>query len=145
GPAYTPRGVIENFCLECHDDDKQKGELTLEKFDPLKPETRSDVAEKMIRKLRAGMMPPPGKDRPSDNSLDALATALETRMDAIADGKPNPGHRTFQRLNRAEYAQSISDLLGVDVDVASFLPPDTISHNFDNIADVQSISATLLE
>jgi Protein of unknown function (DUF1587)/Protein of unknown function (DUF1595)/Protein of unknown function (DUF1592)/Planctomycete cytochrome C len=146
-PAKTPgpRAVIETYCLECHDDDKQKGDLTLETFDPSKPEQRPEVAEKMIRKLRAGMMPPPGKDRPGDGSLDALAAELETRMDALAEAKPNPGHRTFQRLNRAEYTQSIRDLLGVDVDVASYLPPDTISHNFDNIADVQSMSATMLE
>ncbi len=144
GPA-DGRAVIENYCLECHDDDHQKGDLTLETFDPSKPEQRPEVAEKMIRKLRAGMMPPAGKDRPADGSLDALAVSLETRLDAMADAKPNPGHRTFQRLNRAEYAQSIKDLLGLDVDVASFLPPDTISHNFDNIADVQSLSATLLE
>jgi Protein of unknown function (DUF1592)/Protein of unknown function (DUF1588)/Protein of unknown function (DUF1595)/Protein of unknown function (DUF1587)/Protein of unknown function (DUF1585)/Planctomycete cytochrome C len=141
----NPRAVIETYCLECHDNDKQKGDLTLESFDPSKPEQRTDVAEKMIRKLRAGMMPPPGKDRPTDGSLDALAGELETRLDALAAAKPNPGHRTFQRLNRAEYAQSIEDLLGLEVDVASFLPPDTISHNFDNIADVQSMSATMLE
>jgi Protein of unknown function (DUF1592)/Protein of unknown function (DUF1588)/Protein of unknown function (DUF1595)/Protein of unknown function (DUF1587)/Protein of unknown function (DUF1585)/Planctomycete cytochrome C len=146
-PAKTlgPREVIETYCLECHDSDKQKGDLVLEAFDPSKPEQRPDVAEKMIRKLRAGMMPPPGKERPADGSLDALAAMLETRLDAIAEAKPNPGHRTFQRLNRAEYAQSIKDLLGLDLDVASFLPPDTISHNFDNIADVQSMSATMLE
>jgi hypothetical protein len=143
--AADPRDTIVNYCLECHDSDKQKGDLVLETFDPLKPEQRPDVAEKMIRKLRAGMMPPPGAERPADNSLDALAAGLEARMDAIADAKPNPGHRTFQRLNRAEYTQSVKDLLGLDVDVASFLPPDTISHNFDNIADVQSMSATLLE
>jgi Protein of unknown function (DUF1592)/Protein of unknown function (DUF1588)/Protein of unknown function (DUF1595)/Protein of unknown function (DUF1587)/Protein of unknown function (DUF1585)/Planctomycete cytochrome C len=140
-----PRSIIENYCLECHDDDKQKGDLTLEAFDPLRPEQRPEVAEKMIRKLRAGMMPPPGKDRPTDGGLEALAAALETRLDSLAEARPNPGHRTFQRLNRAEYARSIADLLGLDVDVASFLPPDTISHNFDNIADVQSMSATLLE
>jgi hypothetical protein len=142
---FDGRAVIESYCLECHDDDHQKGDLSLERFDPSKPEARPETAEKMIRKLRAGMMPPPGKDRPSDGSLDTLAASLETRLDALADAKPNPGHRTFQRLNRAEYAQSIKDLLGLDIDVAWFLPPDTISHNFDNIADVQSMSATLLE
>src|SRR5215471_16044788 len=141
----NPRAVIETYCLECHDDDKQKGELTLEHFDPSKPEQRPEVGEKMIRKLRAGMMPPPGKDRPTDGSLDTLAAELETRLDALAEAKPNPGRRTFQRLNRAEYARAITDLFGLDVDVASFLPPDTISHNFDNIADVQSMSATMLE
>jgi hypothetical protein len=99
----------------------------------------------MIKKLRAGMMPPPGAERPAPATIDALASTLETRLDAAADAKPNPGRRTFQRLNRAEYAQSIHDILGLDVDVTAFLPADTISANFDNIADVQAISATVLE
>ena len=99
----------------------------------------------MVRKLRAGMMPPAGKERPPDATLDALAASLETKLDAAAEARPNPGRRTFQRLNRAEYAASIHDMLSLDIDVASFLPPDTISHNFDNIADAQSMSATLLE
>jgi mono/diheme cytochrome c family protein len=139
------RAVIENYCLTCHDNDKQKGELTLEAFDPAKAESHAAVAEKMVRKLRAGMMPPPGAERPADDSLDALAAYLESKLDAAAELRPNPGHRTFQRLNRAEYTQSIKDILGLDVDVTAFLPPDTISHNFDNIADVQSMSATVLE
>jgi cytochrome c553 len=151
-PAHTAalsnteaRAVIEQYCLTCHDNDKQKGDLTLEAFDPAKADQRADVAEKMVRKLRAGMMPPPGAERPTDGSLDLLAATLETKLDAAADAHPNPGHRTFQRLNRAEYAQAIHDLLGLDVDVAAYLPADTISHNFDNIADTQSMSATLLE
>jgi mono/diheme cytochrome c family protein len=139
------RQVIEQYCLTCHDDDKQKGELTLEAFDPEKVDAHPEVAEKVVRKLRAQMMPPPGEDRPPAAALDALAASLEARLDAAATAKPNPGRRTFQRLNRAEYAQSVKDLLGLDVDVAVYLPADTISHNFDNIADVQSISATLLE
>ena len=153
-PAHSPaavlsapeaRAVIEQYCLTCHDEDKKKGELSLETFDPAKAEARADVGEKMIKKLRAGMMPPPGAERPAPATIDALASTLETRLDAAADAKPNPGRRTFQRLNRAEYAQSIRDILGLDVDVTAFLPADTISANFDNIADVQAISATLLE
>ena len=146
GAASSPnRQVIEQYCLSCHDDDKQKGELTLEAFDPERVEANPAVGEKVVRKLRAHMMPPPGEDRPADAALDALAASLETRLDAAAETKPNPGHRTFQRLNRAEYAQSVKDILGLDVDVAAYLPADTISHNFDNIADVQTLSATLLE
>jgi hypothetical protein len=137
--------VIGEYCLTCHDNDKEKGGLTLEAFDASAPEKSPVVAEKMIRKLRAGMMPPPGADRPEGDSLAGLATLLETRLDAIAAARPNPGRRTFQRLNRAEYASSVRDLLGLQVDVAAFLPPDTISHNFDNIADVQTLSPTLLE
>jgi len=144
-PAPTAREVIENYCLQCHDNDKQKGDLTLEAFDPAKADSHAEVAEKIVRKLRAGMMPPPGAERPSDDALAAFATTLEMKLDAAAEAKPNPGRRTFQRLNRAEYAQAIKDLLGLDVDVEAFLPADTISHNFDNIADVQTISATVLE
>jgi hypothetical protein len=99
----------------------------------------------VIKKLRAGMMPPPGRSRPEAGVLEALAASLESRLDAAAAARPNPGSRTFQRLNRAEYANAIRDLLGIDIDVSAFLPPDTVSHNFDNIADVQSVSATVLE
>ena len=143
--AAEARAVIEQYCLTCHDNDKQKGELSLEAFDPAKADTQAEVAEKIVRKLRAGMMPPPGAERPSNDALDGLAGTLEAKLDAAAEAHPNPGRRTFQRLNRAEYAQSIRDILGLDVDVTAFLPPDTISHNFDNIADTQSMSATLLE
>ena len=131
--------------MPCHDNDKEKGGLSLEKFDPARAELSADVAEKMIKKLRAGMMPPANADRPDVASLQALATTLESRLDTVAASRPNPGSRTFQRLNRAEYANSVKHLLGMDVDVSAFLPPDTVSHNFDNIADVQSISATVLE
>jgi hypothetical protein len=137
--------VIDEYCLTCHDSDKEKGGLTLESFEPARPEKSSAIAEKVIRKLRAGMMPPPGADRPEASSLTALAAMLETRLDAVAATRPNPGRRTFQRLNRAEYASSIRELLGLDIDPSAFLPPDTISHNFDNIADVQTLSPTLLE
>src|SRR5438128_3997893 len=137
--AHAPadKAVIEQYCLECHDADKAKGDLVLEGFDPTKAEQRADVSEKIIRKLRAGMMPPAGKERPPEAALDALAASLEARLDAAAEARPNPGRRSFQRLNRAEYTASIRDMLSLDIDAASFLPPDTISHNFDNIADVQ--------
>lgn len=141
----SDREVIEEFCLTCHDNDKEKGGLTLETYDPLHAANAPEVSEKIIRKLRAGMMPPPGVSRPDADVLQALAASLETRMDAAAAARPNPGRRTFQRLNRAEYANAIRELLGITVDASAYLPPDTVSHNFDNIADVQSISATVLE
>jgi hypothetical protein len=143
--AVSNKEVIDEYCLTCHDNDKQKGELSLESYDPDKADARPDISEKIVRKLRARMMPPPGAERPPDAALQAFAASLEAKLDAAADAKPNPGRRTFQRLNRAEYSQAIKDILALDVDVATFLPPDTISHNFDNIADVQSLSATTLE
>src|SRR5207237_5834276 len=102
------------------------------------------VAEKMIRKLRAGQMPPPGSRRPDEASLARLAGALEAQADARAADAP-PGRRTFQRLNRAEYARSVHDLLALDVDAGSYLPLDSKSANFDNIADAQLLSPTLMQ
>ena len=100
----------------------------------------------MIRKLRAGMMPPAGAKRPDEATLTALATSLETRIDRAAalrpESRPSPVPAAESR--RIRRARS-SDLLGIDVDVSALLPPDTISHGFDNIADVQAFSPTVLE
>ncbi len=137
--------VVDRYCTRCHSDRRLTGNLSLEAFDIANAGENGAVAEKMIRKLRAGMMPPPGARRPSIDSLDALMLTLESTMDGLAAAEPNPGHRTFQRLNRAEYRASVKDLLGLDVDVDAFLPLDTKSANFDNIADVQLPSATLME
>jgi hypothetical protein len=99
----------------------------------------------MIRKLKAGMMPPPGARRPDAATIKTFVETLEAKMDAAAVINPNPGWRPFQRLNRAEYQKAVKDLLGIDVDVNAFLPPDTISKGFDNVADVQAFSPTLME
>ncbi len=119
--------------------------MSLDGFDVDAPEAAADLAEKMVRKLRAGMMPPAGVPRPDEAALDALVVQLETRLDENARSNPNPGRRTFQRLNRAEYESSIEDLLALDIEAGDYLPPDTKSANFDNIADAQMLSATLLE
>ena len=137
--------MIKQYCVGCHNDKARTGGLTLASFDPEHPDQSADVAEKMIRKLRLGMMPPPGVRRPDADVVGAFVTSLETKIDRAAAVHPNPGHRTFQRLNRAEYQHSIHDLLKVDVDVNAFLPPDTMSGGYDNIADVQGFSPALME
>jgi uncharacterized protein DUF1592/uncharacterized protein DUF1588/uncharacterized protein DUF1587/uncharacterized protein DUF1585/uncharacterized protein DUF1595 len=138
--------LVSANCATCHDDEAKTGGLSLQNFDAATIDRNGVVAEKMIRKLRAGMMPPPQvKDRPDPATLKAFAISLETKVDQAAALHPNPGRRSFQRLNRVEYARAVSDLLDVDVDVSAFLPPDTISHGFDNVADVQSFSPTLME
>ncbi len=137
--------TVRQYCAGCHNDRAKAGGLSLASFDAAKVADHAEVVEKMIRKLRAGMMPPAGAKRPEEGTLAALATAFETRIDRAATLNPNPGHRPFQRLNRAEYAHAIRDLLRIDVDVSALLPPDTISHGFDNIADVQALSPTVLE
>ncbi|OLD15083.1 MAG: hypothetical protein AUJ01_13015 [Acidobacteria bacterium 13_1_40CM_3_65_5] len=143
--ADAQTALVKQYCAGCHSEKGKAGGLTLASFDAAHIDQSADIGEKMIRKLRAGMMPPPGARRPEGDTLKHFAVALETKIDAAAALKPNPGRRTFQRLNRAEYARSVKDLLDVDVDINAFLPPDTMSAGFDNIADVQGVSPTLLE
>jgi Protein of unknown function (DUF1592)/Protein of unknown function (DUF1588)/Protein of unknown function (DUF1585)/Protein of unknown function (DUF1595)/Protein of unknown function (DUF1587) len=145
-PLESQGALVQQYCAaSCHSEKGKSGGLSLANFDPARLEQNADVVEKMIRKLRAGMMPPPGARRPEGDLLTEFVTTLETRIDVAAAANPNPGYRTFQRLNRAEYGRSIRELLDLDVDVNAFLPPDTMSAGFDNISDVQSVSPTLLE
>jgi mono/diheme cytochrome c family protein len=137
--------LVKQYCIGCHSDRGKAGGLTLASFDASQAADNGAVTEKMIRKLRAGMMPPAGAKRPEGHALVDLAAALEHRIDRAAALNPNPGWRPFQRLNRAEYSRSVRDLLDLDVDVTTFLPPDTVSHGFDNVADSQGFSPTLLE
>ena len=141
----TAQQVIEETCQVCHTEFILAGNMSLDSFEVASATEHPELAERMIRKLRAGLMPPAGARRPSEESLSMLAGQLENRIDQAASRDPNPGRRTFQRLNRAEYRSSIRDLLTLDVDAGNFLPPDTKSANFDNIADVQVLSPTLME
>ena len=137
--------VVQGTCRTCHNDRTLRGNLSLDRFDVRDAAEHADVAERMVRKLRAGMMPPPGPRRPDAAALLNLAETLERRLDEAAALAPDPGSRPFQRLNRAEYAQAIRDLLDIEVDAGDWLPLDPVSANFDNIADAQTLSATLLE
>jgi hypothetical protein len=144
--AHAPStDVVKQYCVGCHSEKGKAGGLSLVSFDAAHPEQNAEVAERMIHKLRAGMMPPPGARRPDAEVLKTFVGSLETRIDSVAALHPNPGHRTFQRLSRAEYARSVHELLDVDVDVNAFLPADTISAGFDNISEVQAMSPTLME
>jgi len=137
--------VIETYCVRCHSDRRLTGNLSLQGFDTEAAAESAEVAERMVRKLRAAMMPPPGARRPAGDTLLALVEALEAELDAAAADHPMPGSRTFQRLNQAEYEGSIRELLALDIDAGRYLPLDTKSANFDNIADVQLLSPMLLD
>jgi len=137
--------VVKQYCIGCHSDKGKAGGLSLMAFDAAHAEQKADIAEKMIHKLRLGMMPPPGARRPAPEVIASLVTSLETKIDAAATLRPTPGRRSFQRLNRAEYERAVHDLLDIDVDVNAFLPPDTLSAGYDNVADVQTFSPTLME
>src|SRR5262249_22047887 len=143
-PPDPQTAVVRQYCVGCHNDRTRSGELSLAAFDVASPEHNPEVAEKMIRKLRAGLMPPAGSRRPPEPTLAALAKRLETQADARF-AAPVPGRRTFQRLNRAEYSRSIHDLLALDVNAGDYLPLDAKSANFDNIADAQLLSPTLMQ
>ena len=152
GPGESPdvlredlNAVIERYCVVCHNDRMLRGNMSLVGFDVAQAPQRAETVEKAITKLRAGMMPPPGRRRPGGDTLQTLVETLERTIDEAAAADPNPGSRSFQRLNRAEYQRVIFDLLGLDVDPSEWLPLDTYLANFDNMANAQTLSAELLE
>lgn len=144
-PPESQTAMVKEYCAGCHNDRARSGGLSLASFDAARVVDAAEVTERMIRKVRAGMMPPAGAKHPGGPALSVLAQALEARLDEAAALNPNPGRRVFQRLNRAEYSRAMRDLLDIDVDVTALLPADTVSHGFDNIADSQSFSPTLME
>ena len=148
-PAVLPEdltAVVGQYCVVCHNDQLLTGNLTLQGFDVADPVADAEVAEKMIRKLRLGMMPPPGMPRPGGDTLGALVETLEGVIDQAAAATPNPpGNRKFQRLNRSEYERVIRDLLGLDVDAERWLPGDRFVLAYDTWSDVQIQAAATLE
>jgi cytochrome c553 len=138
-------GFVAGTCATCHDDEGKTGGLTLEHFDAADVGKNADVMERMIRKVRAGLMPPAGTIRPDAATLNGFAASLEASIDRTAAADPNPGRPALHRLNRFEYANSVRDLLGLDVDPASLLPADDSSHGFDNMAEVLNMSPALME
>jgi mono/diheme cytochrome c family protein len=142
----TPRATLDRYCVTCHNDRLKTAGLALDKLDTADVPAHADVWEKVIRKLRTGAMPPAGSRRPDAAAAQALTTFLESEIDRAAAARPNPGRtETIHRLNRAEYRNSIRDLLALDVDVASMLPADDMSYGFDNIAGVLKITPSLLD
>ncbi|MDF1504034.1 DUF1592 domain-containing protein [Roseisolibacter sp. H3M3-2] len=139
----TLNDVVDAYCIDCHSAGMLMGNLDIEGFDIATADTMRHKAEKMIRKLRTEMMPLPGRPRPGGDTLRLVAEAIERRLDR--GGRVNPGANTFQRLNRAEYERAIRDLLGIKVNAGDYLPLDTKSANFDNVAAAQMLSPTLLE
>jgi hypothetical protein len=144
-PLETETALVKQYCQVCHNDKLKSGGMTLTSLDLAHVDHNAELAEKVIRKLRAGMMPPAGARRPEAADLTKFAASLEAAVDQAAANHLNPGKRPFQRLTRTEYAQAIHELLQVDLDVTQYLPPDAVSGAFDDIADVQSFSATLMD
>ena len=145
GATSPERALINQYCVTCHNARLKTAGLELDSIDPAQAPEHADVWEKVIRKLRAGMMPPVGVPRPAQAALDGLVGHLETSIDRATLASPTLRRPILHRLNRAEYGNAIRDLLALDVDVSSLLPPDEEAYGFDNVADVQSVSPALME
>ena len=143
--ADKSRALLDRYCVTCHSDRLKTANLSLQGLDLTTVADHADVWEKVIRKLRAGVMPPPDVPRPPLPEYEGLRDFLENEIDRVAATKTNPGSIVLHRLNRTEYANAIRDLLDVRIDVASLLPPDDSANGFDNIAGSLTISPTLLE
>ena len=141
----TPRALLNQYCVVCHNDKLKTAGLLLDKADPTNVSLDAETWEKVVRKLRAGAMPPQGMPRPDHATIEHFVETLETSLDSAAAAKPNPGRTVVHRLNRAEYANSIRDMLTLDVDVSDLLPADDESYGFDNIAETLRMSPVLME
>ena len=137
--------LVDQYCAYCHDADVKDGDFAFADVDLAHPDRNAEQVEKVILKLRTGMMPPVGMPRPDDGSLMALAAALETDIDRVAAASPNPGRPALYRLNRTEYRNAIRDLLALDIDVRSLLPADNITRGFDNMSEALTVTPTLME
>ena len=132
--ASSHRQTLDRYCVTCHNQRLVTAGLKLDDADVANPGTGAEIWEKVVRKLRTGMMPPPNMPQPSMDDRVALLSWLETSLDKAAAAKPNPGRtETLRRLNRTEYQNAIRDLLAVDIDAASLLPADESGHGFDNV------------
>ena len=144
--SFSPRGLLDRYCVTCHNQRLQTAGLTLDTMDVGAVGARPEVWEKVVRKLRAGLMPPAGRPRPAAHEYDDLARWLESRLDRAAAADPHPGRSdTLHRLNRTEYVNAIRDLLALEIDGAELLPADDASHGFDNIASSLRVSPTHLD
>ncbi len=144
-PPAPEQALVNRYCLGCHNNKLKSGSFSWQHVDVAHPDQDAPDAENVLRMLHAGMMPPPGVPRPDAEALKNFISTLESRIDRAASAEPNPGNPSLHRLNRNEYRNSIHDLLDLDVDVASLLPPDDSSHGFDNMADVLRVSPALME
>ncbi|HEY6509479.1 MAG TPA: DUF1587 domain-containing protein, partial [Vicinamibacterales bacterium] len=147
-PGVAPvEGVLRTYCLSCHNARTRSGNLSLEGFSlaGVHDGATAEVGEKIARRLGTGMMPPPGMPRPDEPTLRAVVSRLESALDDAARRRPQAGRAMLRRLNRAEYANAVRDLLGLDIDAGALVPADNAAFGFDNIAEVLGVSPSLQE
>jgi hypothetical protein len=143
--AAPSRALIDTYCVGCHNQRAKIGGLALDTLDVANVGEHAEVWEEAVRKLRGGLMPPPGSRRPPQADVDVFVASLEGALDRAAAADPNPGRVALHRLNRAEYAAAIEDLFGLRIDPAALLPKDDEADGFDNVASVLTVSPSFLE
>jgi hypothetical protein len=144
-PATESEALLKRYCITCHNGVARRGGLVLEQLDIHQPGREPQTWEKVVRKVRTGMMPPSGAPRPDRATLEAFAAGLEDGLDRAAAAAPDPGAPVLHRLNRTEYANAVRDLLDLPVDAATLLPGDDSTEGFDNIAAALSVSPALMQ
>lgn len=142
--AQTPQ-FVSQYCVTCHNQRLKTAGLMLDSLDLAKAPANAETWEKVIVKLSTGAMPPPGVPHADAEATHKFVSSIETRLDSAAQARPYAGRPLLHRMNRAEYANAIRDLLGLDVDAAALLPPDDSAYGFDNVADVLGLSPSLQE
>src|SRR5512142_577572 len=146
-PSVTPAGALVNkYCVTCHNQKLKTANLMLDRADSKNIANSAEVWEKVIVKLRSRAMPPPGMPHPDNATYDSSASWLESELDRAAAAHVNPGRTaSLHRLNRAEYANAVRDLVAVKVDAQAMLPPDEQAFGFENNAEALSIPPALLD
>ena len=137
-------GFLDQYCYECHNDIDLTAGLALDEMSPDTIAVEADIWERVVRKLRGRMMPPPGGPRPENQEVDTFVAWLEASLDAALP-EAHPGYVTPHRMNRTEYANAIRDLLALDVDAETLLPMDGAEHGFDNIANALNVSPSFID
>ena len=146
GAVSAERALVDRYCATCHNDRLQTGGFSFDTIDLDDVAAHPEAFEKVVRKLRAGAMPPRPRPRPDQDAYDGFRARLEGELDRAAAANPNPGRtETLHRLSRTEYRNAVRDLLALDADVDQLLPADDTSYGFDNIAGVLGVSPTLME
>jgi mono/diheme cytochrome c family protein len=147
GDIPPERALLNKYCVTCHNQRVKAASLVLDRLGVDVADVAAEAAtwEKVVKKLRSGAMPPAGAPRPDRSAVASLAASLEAALDGAAAAAPNPGRASAHRLNRGEYVNAIRDLLALDIDGQSLLPPDPVGYGFDNIGDILSVSPALLE
>jgi len=139
------RALLDQYCVTCHNQRLKTANITFDTMDLAQLPSHADVWEKVVRKLRGGMMPPPGMPRPDKVAVDSFVASLVRSLDQAAAADPNPGRVALHRLNRAEYAAAIEELLAMSIDASAFLPQDDEADGFDNVASVLKVSPSFLD